>query len=59
MQLVMWQEVVAADADEKWLTLHFDADKTSGMHLSMRPVRRKLRSLLAKAVLGRVSRQHS
>jgi len=61
MQIVMWQEISGADIDseEKWLTLHFDVAKTSGMHLSMRPVRRKLRSLLAKAVLGRVSRQDS
>jgi hypothetical protein len=61
MQIVMWQEISGADVDseEKWLTLHFDVEKTSGMHLSMRPVRRKLRSLLAKAVLGRVSRQDS
>lgn len=61
MQIVMWQEIVDADVDagEKWLTLHFDADKTSGMHLSLRPVRRKLRSLLAKAVLGRVSPRDS
>lgn len=56
MRIVMWQEIVGADVDdrERWLTLHFNAEKTSGMHLSMRPVRRKLRSLLAKAVLGRV-----
>ena len=61
MRVVMWQEITDADIDpaEKWLTLHFDEEKTSGMHLSMRPVRRKLRSLLAKAVLGRVSRQDS
>jgi hypothetical protein len=57
MQVVMWQEIRAAevDASGRWLTLHFNAAKTAGLHLSMKPVRRKTRSLLAKAVLGRVS----
>ena len=57
MQVVMWQEIHDAGVDEKRqrLTLHFNDDKTAGMHLSMKPVRRKTRSLLAKAVLGRVS----
>ncbi len=55
MQMVMWQEVAAAEVKGKWLTLHFNLEKTSGMHISMGPVRRKIRDLLAKAVLGRVS----
>lgn len=57
MQVVMWQEIDAAEIDSKEsrLTLHFNAERTAGMHLSLRPVRRKTRSLLAKAVLGRVS----
>lgn len=59
MRLVLWQEIFDAevDAGEKWLTLHFDAEKTSGIHLSMRPIRRNVRSLLANAVLGRISRR--
>lgn len=57
MQMVMWQEIRDAEADAggAWLTLHFNDEKTAGMHLSMKPVSRKSRSLLAKAVLGRVS----
>ncbi|MGJ8633390.1 MAG: hypothetical protein ACSHX7_05670 [Luteolibacter sp.] len=57
MKLVTWQEILAAEVDEreKWLTLHFNEEKTAGMHLSLSPVRRKLRPLLAKAVLGRVA----
>ena len=59
MQLVIWQEIIDAEVsqDGKFLTLHFNAQHTAGMHLSLRPVRRKLRSLLAKAVLGRVSQR--
>lgn len=57
MQMVIWQEIDAAEvaAGETRLTLHFNAEKTAGLHLSLRPVGRKSRSLLAKAVLGRVS----
>lgn len=57
MRLVVWQEVAAAEvnADKTLLTLHHDAAKTSGIHLSLRPVRADRRDLLAKAVIGRVS----
>lgn len=58
MQLVIWQEISAAelDAGVTRLTLHFNAEKTAGMHLSLRPIRRKLRGLLAKAITGRASK---
>lgn len=57
MRLVMWQEIHAAEVDEdlKRLTLHHDAGKTSGIHLSLTPIRTDRRTLLAKAVIGRVS----
>jgi hypothetical protein len=56
MQMVFWQEISDAEIDEreKWLTLHFNDERTAGMHLSLSPVRKKLRELLAKAVLGRL-----
>jgi hypothetical protein len=56
MQMVFWQEISAAEMDEqeKWLTLHFNDERTAGMHLSLSPVRKNLRSLLGRAVLGRV-----
>jgi hypothetical protein len=57
MRLILWQEVSHAEVDEMLtrLTLHHDAAKTSGIHLSLAPIRRDRRSLLAKAVIGRVS----
>jgi hypothetical protein len=57
MRLVTWQEVHHAEVDEKntRLTLHHDAGKTSGIHLSLTPIRADRRTLLAKAVLGRLS----
>ena len=57
MRLVLWQEVDHAEVDEKAtrLTLHHDAGKSSGIHLSLTPIRADRRTLLAKAVLGRLS----
>jgi hypothetical protein len=57
MKLVLWQEVHQAEVDEKLkrLTLHHDSGKTSGIHLSLTPIRTDRRTLLAKAVIGRVS----
>ena len=57
MQLVTWQEVTSAEVNENStrLSLHHNAEKTSGIRLSLRPIRADRRSLLAKAVIGRLS----
>lgn len=57
MRLILWQEVNHAEVNENLtlLTLHHDTEKTSGIHLSLAPIRADRRSLLAKAVIGRVS----
>ncbi len=57
MRLVLWQEINHAEVDEKLtrLTLHHDLGKTSGIHLALTPIRADRRTLLAKAVIGRVS----
>jgi hypothetical protein len=57
MRMILWQEIDHAEIDEKStrLTLHHDAAKTSGIHLSLTPIRADRRPLLAKAVLGRVA----
>ena len=56
MRLVVWQEIHAAEANANTtlLTLHHDAEKTSGIHLSLRPIRADRRAFLAKAVIGRL-----
>lgn len=58
MRLVLWQEIQDAEvnADLTRLTLHHDLEKTSGVHVSLRPIRKDRRALLAKAIAGRVSR---
>ncbi len=55
MTLVSWQEVDAAEVNAKRsrLTLHHDEAKTSGIHLSLRPIRADRRDLLIKALAGR------
>jgi len=56
MHLVVWQEMAAAEVNAATtvLTLHHDAARTSGIHLSLKPIRADRRALLAKAVIGRV-----
>lgn len=58
MQLVLWQEIQDAEVDERLtrLTLHHNGEKTSGIHVSLSPIRKDRRALLAKAIVGRVSR---
>jgi len=57
MKLILWQEIHATDLNDTatQLTLHHDAAKTSGIHLSLHPIRQDRRTLLAKAVIGRLS----
>jgi len=57
MRLVTWQEVDHAEVNENAtrLTLHHNAEKSSGIHLSLTPIRADRRTLLAKAVIGRLS----
>ncbi|MDP4624761.1 MAG: hypothetical protein NWT08_06450 [Akkermansiaceae bacterium] len=56
MQVVMWSEIKGADVTGKWLTLHFNEEKTAGMHLTLAPVRASLRGLLVRGVLGRLEK---
>ena len=57
MRMIVWQEVDSAEvnAARTLLTLHHDAAKTSGIHLSLRPLRKDRRDLLVKAVVGRLN----
>jgi hypothetical protein len=55
MALVSWQEVDAVEVNARRtrLTLHHDAARTSGIHLSLRPLRADRRDLLIKVMAGR------
>lgn len=58
MQVVMWSDIKGVDVDEglNRLTLHFNEEKTAGMHLTLAPLRAKLRGLLIKALKGRLEK---
>lgn len=60
MRLLVWQEVACAEvnAATSVLTLHYDAAKTSGIHLCLKPIRADRRALLAMAVIRRVGASH-
>jgi hypothetical protein len=53
MQLVPWAQIDAAEIDGRRLTLHYNAEKSAGLHVSLAPIARPQRELLAKAIRGR------
>lgn len=53
MQVIPWQQIDSAEIDTSRLTLHFNPEKTSGVHLSLSPIARDRRELLAHAIRGR------
>lgn len=54
MQVIPWAQIAAAEIDDARLTLHFSAEKSSGIHLSLSPISKDRRELLAKAIRGRL-----
>ncbi len=53
MQLVAWAQIDSAEIDADRLTLHYNPEKTAGLHLSLAPIAQPQRELLAKAIRGR------
>jgi hypothetical protein len=58
MQMLLWQEIDHAEISRSGgrLTLHRDVEETSGIHLSLRPIRRDRRDHLTRAIQGRLAR---
>lgn len=54
MRVVMWSEIKGVNVAGKWLTLHFNDERTAGMHLTLAPIRASLRGFLVRGVKGRV-----
>jgi hypothetical protein len=56
MQLVAWNELHESETNraQTRLTLHHNPEKTSGIHLSLKPIRADRRPLLARAVRERL-----
>lgn len=55
LQVVPWAQIDDAEVNDTRLTLHFNPEKTSGIHLSLAPLSRNARQLLAAAIRGRMS----
>lgn len=57
MQMIFWQEIDSVEVDGAMtqLTLHHNSEKTSGIHLTLRPIANDARPLLIKAVRQRIS----
>jgi hypothetical protein len=57
MQMILWHEIDSAevDATAAVLTLHYNAEKSAGLHLTLRPVSAARRALLVRAVTGRLA----
>lgn len=56
LQLVAWQQIDAVEWNpaRTRLTLHFNAERTAGIHLSLRPLTPAARGLLEAALAGRL-----
>lgn len=56
MRMIAWGEIADAEADDglRRLTLHANRERTAGVHLSLGPLRERLRPLLVEAVVARV-----
>jgi hypothetical protein len=56
MRLVTWAEIHSAEVDGELtrLTLHHNAEKSSGIHLSLKPIRADKLPLLVQALAGRI-----
>ena len=57
MRVIYWQEIDEFETNEALtrLILHFDAEKTGGIHLSLRPIPGARRELLVHALEKRLS----
>lgn len=57
MQSIYWQQIADIDCSPSMacLTLHFDREHSSGIHLSLRPIPQQRRGLLLRALRERVS----
>jgi len=61
LHLIYWTELADADFDEELTTLklHYDAEKSAGVVLSLKPILEKQRPLLKKAIEGRLKENAS
>lgn len=54
LQVLYWSEITDASFSGDRLTLHFNAEHSAGIHLSLRPIPKARRPLLRRALEGRL-----
>lgn len=54
MNIIPWAQIDSFEMSTHLLTLHFDAEQSGGIHLSLSPIRKNQRTLLARALEGRL-----
>ncbi|MEM1084854.1 MAG: hypothetical protein AAGI48_12150 [Verrucomicrobiota bacterium] len=54
MQMIPWGQITEVEVGRHLITLHFAEDQSSGIHLSLSPIPKSRRPLLAKALQGRL-----
>lgn len=55
MQLIAWAQIDSAEINDRRLTLHYNPEKSAGLHLSLLPITHNSRKLLATAIRARTS----
>ncbi|MGB1130040.1 MAG: hypothetical protein ACPG4K_08315 [Haloferula sp.] len=54
MQMVPWGQIDSVEIGDYLVTLHFDDEQSAGVHLTLSPIPKPQRPLLAKALTERV-----
>ncbi|MBK1828241.1 hypothetical protein [Haloferula rosea] len=54
MQMVPWGQIDSVEVGDYLITLHFDDSQSSGIHLTLSPIPKAKRPLLAKALTHRI-----
>lgn len=55
MQMIPWSQIAEVEAGKHVITLHFAENQSSGIHLSLSPIEKSKRPLLARALEGRIA----
>lgn len=59
LSVLFWSEIDSTDCTERLLTIHLNAEKTSGSVISLKPIAQAQISLLRKAIEARTTSQKS
>lgn len=54
MQVIPWTQIHSVETGDYLVTLHFDDSQSAGIHLTLSPIPKAKRPLLAKALQGRL-----